>query len=84
MPTVAKKMAESKVSLNADAVPVRSVLHSHAAHSRLSIPCLIHRRAVELAVHMTLLLTPCRSAYLLLASPDAGSTLLLVCLARQP
>ena len=59
MPTVAKKMAESKVSLNADAVPVRSVLLSHAAHSRLSIPCPIHRRAVELAVHMTLLLTPC-------------------------
>ena len=75
-----KKTAESKVSLDADAVPVRSVPHPHAAHSRPSIPglsCPIHRRAVELAVHMTLLLTPCRSAYLLLPSPDAGSTLLL-------
>ena len=35
-----KKTAESKVSLDADAVPVRSVPHPHAAHSRLSVPCL--------------------------------------------
>ena len=33
-----KKMAESKVSLDADAVPVHSVPHPHAAHSRPSIP----------------------------------------------
>ena len=75
-----KKMAESKVSLDADAVPVHSVPHPHAAHSRPSIPglpCPIHSRAIELAVHMTILLTPCRFAYLLLPSPDAGSTLLL-------
>ena len=31
-----KKTAESKVSLDADAVPVRSVPHPHAAHSRPS------------------------------------------------
>ena len=51
--TPIKKMAESKVSLDADAVPVRSVPHPHTAHSRLSIPglpCPIHRSAVELAV----------------------------------
>ena len=35
-----KKTAESKVSLDADAVPVRSVPHPHAAHSRPSVPCL--------------------------------------------
>ena len=42
-----KKMAESKVSLDADAVPVHSVPHPHAAHSRPSIPglpCPIHSR----------------------------------------
>ena len=75
-----EKMAESKVSLDAEAVAIRSVTHPHAAHSRPFIPglpCPIHRRAVELAVHMTLLLIPCRSAYLLLPSPNAGSTLLL-------
>ena len=32
------KMAESKVSLDADAVPVRSVPRAHSAHSRLSVP----------------------------------------------
>ena len=36
--TPIKKTAESKVSLDADAVPVRSVPHPHAAHSRPSIP----------------------------------------------
>ena len=35
-----KTTAESKVSLDADAVPVRSVPHPHAAHSRPSVPCL--------------------------------------------
>ena len=35
-----KRTAESKVSLDADAVPVRSVPHPHAAHSRPSVPCL--------------------------------------------
>ena len=33
-----KKTAESKVSLDADAVPARSVPHPHAAHSRPSVP----------------------------------------------
>ena len=33
-----KKIAASKVSLDADAVPVHSVPHPHAAHSRPSIP----------------------------------------------
>ena len=32
------KMAESKVSLDADAVSVRFVPHAHSAHSRLSVP----------------------------------------------
>ena len=36
--TPIKKMAESKVSLDADAVPVHSVPHPHAAHSRPSVP----------------------------------------------
>ena len=36
--TPIKKMAESKVSLDADAVPARSVPHPHAAHSRPSVP----------------------------------------------
>ena len=36
--TPIKKMAESKVSLDADAVPVCFVPHPHAAHSRPSIP----------------------------------------------
>ena len=36
--TLIKKMAESKVGLDADAVPVRSVPHAHSAHSRLSVP----------------------------------------------
>ena len=36
--TPIKKMAESKVSLDADAVLVRSVPHLHAAHSRPSVP----------------------------------------------
>ena len=47
------KMAEPKVSLDADAVPVCSVPHPHAAHSRLSIPglpCPMRCRAVELAL----------------------------------
>ena len=51
--TLIKKMAESKVSLDADAVPVRSVPHPHAVHSRLSIPglpCPMRCCAVELAV----------------------------------
>ena len=34
------KMAESKVSLDANAVPVCSVPHPHAAHNRLSVRCL--------------------------------------------
>ena len=38
--TLVNKMAESKVSLDADAVPVRSVPHPHAAHNRLSVRCL--------------------------------------------
>ena len=33
-----KKTAESKVSLDADAVPVCFVPHPHAAHSRPSVP----------------------------------------------
>ena len=33
-----KETAESKVSLDADAVPARSVPHPHAAHSRPSVP----------------------------------------------
>ena len=36
--TPIKKTAESKVSLDADAVPVRSVPHPHAAHSKPSLP----------------------------------------------
>ena len=32
------KMAESKVSLDADAIPVQSVPRDHSAHSRLSVP----------------------------------------------
>ena len=36
--TPIKKTAESKVSLDADAVPAHSVPHRHAAHSRPSVP----------------------------------------------
>ena len=36
--TPIKETAESKVSLDADAVPVRSVPHLHAADSRPSVP----------------------------------------------
>ena len=53
-----KKTAESKVSLDADAVPVRSVPHPHATHSRLSVPCL---RVAQRSLALTNALPCCRA-----------------------